>query len=218
MGGLVAAGALLKQSQQPEFRAAILLCPWLKTLAPVNPVARAMAPLVKMVYPEFSQDSNVRPEELTSDPAEQARILREKGSAARAKRATVGWFLQMERLQAEVLEGAGKITLPVLVGQAGDDKIVCAAATRALFDRIGSASKEYALFEGMKHEVHNEKERGKGRKRKREKRSRDRGLSSRFGAAAVLERVAEFVLKHIPPAAASSSAAGSSADRHPADS
>jgi alpha-beta hydrolase superfamily lysophospholipase len=49
--------------------------------------------------------------------------------------------------------------LPLLVLQAADDKVASAAASRALYDRVGSLRKEYRSCEGCYHEIVNERDR-----------------------------------------------------------
>jgi alpha-beta hydrolase superfamily lysophospholipase len=44
--------------------------------------------------------------------------------------------------------------------QAGDDRVASAAATRAVFDRMGSTDKKFDLRSGLYHEVLNEPKAG----------------------------------------------------------
>ncbi len=49
------------------------------------------------------------------------------------------------------------LRLPVLVLQAGDDRLVSVRGVKALFDRIGSGQKRFILYEGYFHDLFNEK-------------------------------------------------------------
>jgi lysophospholipase len=51
--------------------------------------------------------------------------------------------------------------VPVVVLQAGDDRLVDAAATEAFFAGVGSEQKEIHLYEGLFHEIFNETEKNR---------------------------------------------------------
>ena len=59
----------------------------------------------------------------------------------------------------EAFEGAGLIEMPVLVQQAGADKMVDPARIREFFDGLGAKDKTWMLYEGLYHELHEEPER-----------------------------------------------------------
>jgi lysophospholipase len=65
-------------------------------------------------------------------------------------------YLQIVAAMADVFERAGRIKLPVLVQQAGADKIVSPIGTRALFPLLGSTDKTWFEYDGFKHEIFNE--------------------------------------------------------------
>ena len=69
------------------------------------------------------------------------------------------------RLAAEMLKAmqrvsaqAARITLPILILQGSEDKLVDPKGAQMLYDKVGSADKTYKLYEGLYHEVHNEPE------------------------------------------------------------
>jgi len=55
-------------------------------------------------------------------------------------------------------ERAGEIRLPILILQAGDDRLVRAAATEAFAAEIGNNEKEIHVYPGLFHEIFNETE------------------------------------------------------------
>jgi alpha-beta hydrolase superfamily lysophospholipase len=61
----------------------------------------------------------------------------------------------MMRVQAE----AEKITLPFIVVQGSEDKLVDPSGAQMLYDRAGSKDKTLNVYEGLYHEIHNEPER-----------------------------------------------------------
>ncbi len=67
----------------------------------------------------------------------------------------------VEALKAakDALESAPRIVMPVLLQQAGDDKVVSQEANHKFFDNLASADKTWKLYDGLYHEIHEEPER-----------------------------------------------------------
>jgi len=63
----------------------------------------------------------------------------------------------MQRVTAE----AGKITLPLMTMQGGEDRIVHPGAAQTLYDKAGSKDKSIRIYEGLYHETFNEPERAR---------------------------------------------------------
>ena len=70
------------------------------------------------------------------------------------------------RLAAEILRAMGsipgqanRITLPILLLQGGEDKLVDPAGAKMLFETVGSTDKTLKIYEGLYHEIMNEPER-----------------------------------------------------------
>ena len=53
---------------------------------------------------------------------------------------------------------AGRIRLPLLILQGGDDRLVDPAGARILFEGVASPDKQLIVYEGFYHEVFNEPE------------------------------------------------------------
>jgi acylglycerol lipase len=69
------------------------------------------------------------------------------------------------RLAAELLKAmqrvtteADKITLPLIIVQASEDKLVDPGGAQMLYDQVGSSDKTLRIYEGLYHEVFNEPE------------------------------------------------------------
>lgn len=56
------------------------------------------------------------------------------------------------------LESAPRITTPALMLHGTGDRVADIEAARAIFGRLGSQNKEFKIFEGLYHEIHNEPE------------------------------------------------------------
>ena len=65
------------------------------------------------------------------------------------------------RLRRAAEAAAASVQLPALVWQAGDDHLVDAGATRAMFERLASTDKQLVWLDGWYHEVFNEVERAR---------------------------------------------------------
>jgi len=69
------------------------------------------------------------------------------------------------RLAAEILRAmqrfpqeASRITLPILLLQGGEDRLVDPAGAQMLFETVGSSDKTLKIYEGLYHEIFNEPE------------------------------------------------------------
>jgi lysophospholipase len=58
----------------------------------------------------------------------------------------------MSKLEAQL----PSITLPLLILQGSEDKLVNEAGARILYEKAGSKDKTLKIYEGFYHEVHNE--------------------------------------------------------------
>jgi len=60
-----------------------------------------------------------------------------------------------------VTAGVDKITLPFIVVQGGQDKLVNPAGAQMLYDKASSKDKTIRVYDGLYHEVFNEPERSR---------------------------------------------------------
>jgi acylglycerol lipase len=67
---------------------------------------------------------------------------------------------EMLRALQRVTAEAAKITLPILLLQGSEDRLVNPGDARFLYNAVRSADKTVKIYEGLHHEVHNEPERG----------------------------------------------------------
>ncbi len=157
MGGLVNSLTLIKKGglglsgvcfssplmgiavEVPKFKkkAATYISEWLPNITLFNEIA----------HKELSQDKDVL-YEYGRDPLRHDRINPQL-------------FLDMLQYTDYVRKNADKIVLPVLVQQAGHDKVVSVRDTREFFERLGSPDKSYKEYEHSFHEIFNDVERKK---------------------------------------------------------
>lgn len=72
---------------------------------------------------------------------------------------TANFLLEIFRLRLQVLKLAGRITLPALVLQAEQDKSVVLAASRKLYDALGSQQKTWKVYAEYAHDTELEADR-----------------------------------------------------------
>jgi len=151
MGGLVA--TLTAARDQAPYRGLVLTSPLFAPAITVPAFMRAAAVILNAVYPVAGIRSGIPAVFLSHDP--------QVGQSYDADplvshTVTPRWFFAMNRACAAAEKTAANIRLPVLLLQAGDDHLVSARQSRVVFDRFGSADKEFHVFDGLYHELHNE--------------------------------------------------------------
>jgi alpha-beta hydrolase superfamily lysophospholipase len=125
-------------------------------LAPAKKVPAfqiALGRLVSRFAPGLRQPSGLRGEDMCHDAAVVARYDTDQ---LRFNHVTVGWFVAISRAQEELFARVPALRAPVYCIAAGDDRVVSLDATRRLFERIGSPSKELEVRDALFHEVLNE--------------------------------------------------------------
>jgi acylglycerol lipase len=65
---------------------------------------------------------------------------------------------ELPKAMRRVMNEAHMITLPMLVLQGSEDKLVDPGGAQMLFDRAGTRDKQIKIYEGLYHEVFNEPE------------------------------------------------------------
>jgi alpha-beta hydrolase superfamily lysophospholipase len=153
MGGLIVVVYLL--SHASGVGGAVLSSPALGLLDEPSRVMQWLARILSRIAPRISFQSNVEPEFLSRDPS--------VGRAYAAdplvhRRASARFFSEFKRAIGGAHERAAEIVLPILVLQAGDDRLVDARATESFVKMLGSESKDLRLYPGFFHEIFNETE------------------------------------------------------------
>lgn len=150
-GALIAARLL--QQQASIARAAVLLSPYFGLPQPVPFLKRQIGRLLSKVKPEFRFASNIDGHDLSRDPEI---YERRKSDKLLLRSITARWHFEIEDAQQAAFEQATEFTTPMLMIQAGADKIVSAARSREWFDCAGSDDKRYIDLAYHGHELLNE--------------------------------------------------------------
>ena len=154
-GGLISLRLLSDRTDWPTFDATVISSPFLGLRLEVPLLKRLVGRAASKLTPKLSLPNALHPELLTSCPERQA--ARERDPLCHSV-ANVRWFTEAERAWKSVSQNTDRITIPTLWLVAGDDQIADPNATQAVRQRI-AARCDFHLFEGMQHEVFNEKDR-----------------------------------------------------------
>jgi lysophospholipase len=154
MGGLVVLSYLLRHPEGIE--GAVLSSPYLGLAMRVPPVKEALAHVMSRVWPTLALETGIQSSDLTHDKAfadayDLDPLVNHK--------ATARWFTEALHAQRQVAKDAHQVQTPVLVLQAGADRIVDPETSRQVYEAIGATDKEWKSYEQMFHEMFNEVER-----------------------------------------------------------
>ena len=155
IGGLIAAYYLL--DHQAEFQGAVFSAPVVKVASHVSQTTVFMARALSLLAPTAGV-LPVDPGTISRDPevvkayVDDPLVFHDKPTA----RLSAEMLRALIRVSAET----GKITLPFLAMQGGDDRLVDPDGAQILYERAGSADKSLKLYPGLYHEIFNEPEHG----------------------------------------------------------
>lgn len=153
MGGLIASVYLL--DHQDEFRGAIISAPAVKISEGIPKSTILMGKVLSLLAPKMgvlALDAGAlsRDPEVVSAYVDDPLVYHGKTPA----RLAAEMLKAMQRVTAEV----GRIRLPFIVIQGGEDQLVDPGGAQMLYDQAGSQDKALKVYEGMFHEVCNEPE------------------------------------------------------------
>lgn len=131
----------------------IATSPWLKLAFEPNPFLVAFARLIARVVPTFAQKSTLDVTQISRDSAV---VEAYRTDPLLHGLITARLLTEIAANGLDALEHAGLLKLPLLLVHGGADKITSAAATQLFFERAASADKTFKLYDGMRHETHNE--------------------------------------------------------------
>ena len=117
---------------------------------------RAMAPVLAAIAPNLGVVP-LDAEAVSRDPLEVKKYVEDPLNYHGKIRARTG----AESLTAvkRVVAGLSKVTLPVLIQHGTEDRLVSAAGSKMIAEKIGSTDKRLTLYDGLYHEIFNEPER-----------------------------------------------------------
>lgn len=151
MGGLV--GLQFALAFPDALRALTLSSPFLGLKIMVPAWKRSLGLAASLLRPTLRLPSGLRAADLSHDPE----IGRSYDADPLVTHdATARWFTEITAAQADLRTRSGRIRVPTLMQVAGDDRIVDAAVSQIIFDRLGAPDKNLTVYPGLFHEIFNE--------------------------------------------------------------
>jgi acylglycerol lipase len=156
MGGLIATYYLL--DHQASFKGAIISAPAIKIGESVSPLTITMGKVLSLLVPKagvLALDAGMisRDQQVVTAYANDPLVFHGKTPARLAT--------EMVKAMQRVTDDVGKITLPFIAVQGGQDKLVDPAGAQMLYDKASSKDKTIKIYDGLYHEVFNEPERAR---------------------------------------------------------
>lgn len=139
--------------RQPSVSGVIASGPAFKRAFEVPAIRLFLGRLMGNVWPTFSQHSNLQPADISREPA----VVQAYAEDPQVHdMVTARLFVVATAMGEDALAGAASFSTPLLLLQAGQDRIVDAEASKTFFAEAVSVDKTLRFYEGMFHEVHNE--------------------------------------------------------------
>jgi alpha-beta hydrolase superfamily lysophospholipase len=151
MGGLIS--ARFAQTFQEKMAALVLLSPLLRLEVSVPPLLMAFGKVVSYARPTMRFHRPIDPTFTTRNPEALQRRLQDP---LLHQSLTAAWFFAMRSALRAVWRQARQLTVPLLLLQAGTDRIVDAAAAQPWIEQVGSSDKSLRVFPEHYHELLNE--------------------------------------------------------------
>lgn len=153
MGGL--ATVRFAQTQPDRVSAIVLSSPLLGLAVRIPPVLLASGRVLSVAYPWKRFRTVVNPADVTRSAES---LLERQNDPFHHKSVTAGWFFAVQSAIANAWRDTASLTAPVLIVQAGEDRIVNGEAARTWIEAVGSQDATFHELAGQFHELHYEEE------------------------------------------------------------
>jgi len=155
-GGLIAASFV--QMLPDAVAGLVLSSPFLGLAIKVPAFKAAAGKLLSKIFPTLAMKTGMDPGLLSHD---QDVVEKYAADPLVSNIATARWFTEIQKAQETTLQQAGGIRCPLLMLQAGADRVVSAPVSKNLFEGAGSADKIFYEYPDYYHEIFNEVGRNK---------------------------------------------------------
>lgn len=155
MGGLI----IIRMLQMNDYNLAgiILSSPCLGTLIEPSKLGNSLSHIMNIVYPSYEREIGITPQMATRN---QEVIDSDYNDTLYVTKVSVRWYRELVRNMREAFDFDEDFPdIPVLVMQAGEDKIVDKAMVREWFNYFPASEKHYKEWPKLYHELFNEPER-----------------------------------------------------------
>jgi len=151
MGGCIA--LFFAQIHPKMINGVIVSSPGLKPSMKVPVVKSAVGKLMSSLWPKLTFDNELISSHLSHDGSVVAAY---DNDPLVHRRVTARWFTEIMTAMEDTVQGAPKITIPILMQVAGDDRLVDPITSKLFFENVPSKDKTLHFYEGFFHEIYNE--------------------------------------------------------------
>ena len=154
LGGLIVTRFAEEYERRSELAGVILSSPCLRVKLQVPAWKTELARLLDTVWPTLSMASGITADMVSRDQEVQKQYVRDPFNYHKV---SVRWFLELQRAMRDAWEKRHQLDIPMLVLQAGDDRLIEAEAVGQFATGL-PAPTVFRLFAGLRHELLNEPE------------------------------------------------------------
>jgi len=140
---------------KPKINGVIATAPFLASYAPVNPIKLFTAKTMNIIYPSFTLDSGLNRNALSRDESV-IKAYNNDPLVHGSISARLGWT--MIKKGQWLLTHAHEFPLPLLLMIGSEESIVDVEKINQFANAVPKDRIEYKVWEGLYHELHNEKE------------------------------------------------------------
>ena len=153
MGGLIAINCAI--SRQETIDGLIISSPSLGVAVKVPAVKAVLGKAMSSLWPGLSLNNELDASKISHD---EKVVAAYRNDSLVHDRVTARWFTEFLSAMENANNQVSKIKVPFLMQIAGDDHLVNAAASKAFFEKLSSKDKTLHVYDGLYHEIFNEKE------------------------------------------------------------
>jgi alpha-beta hydrolase superfamily lysophospholipase len=147
----------LAARDEPDIAGYVVSGPWLALTRPPAPWLVGLGSLLNIIYPKFRFPTGIERGQNSSDEDHLDSLvdldLNHQFITARA-------FFEI-KTEARRLLSHPRANAPVLIAQGRPDPVTSVEASIEFYQRLQAPAKELMIYDGLLHELHNEKERGR---------------------------------------------------------
>lgn len=157
LGGLVAIRSMMEK--RFPIQAILLSSPCMGILHPPTKTLKAAAWAANSIVPKM----RVRIKSSSNNPSatrNEERLKQDAEDPLIVQKVSIRWYNELERAMKNASASVGDFPdVPLLLMQAGEDKIVDKHAVINWFNRVSASDRTYKEWDGLYHEIFNEPER-----------------------------------------------------------
>jgi alpha-beta hydrolase superfamily lysophospholipase len=153
MGGLIALNYALRVSGMID--GVIVSSPTLGLTATVPVLKSTLGKIMSSIWPGMTLSNEVDAAKLSHNEGVAQAYMND---FLVHDRVSARWFTEFLHAMETINDQASKMEIPILMQIAGDDYLVDARASKAFYERLTLEDKTLRFYDGLYHEVYNEKE------------------------------------------------------------